>query len=245
VRLCRCPSLLKTTTGAHKEKDKNTDTSINHQVTSLSSFYYLTRPGAKAVRPDALSRMPGDRPNKHDTSDDRVKNRMRTVLTPEVLSEDILTDLLNTNSLNAAPLILPAMDRPMDDLITSAYATNLMAIDMTTALSDPTIRRWPKHLRKILRAPMLDFTVRQGCIWFRERLFAPPDDKLRTHILYRTHNTAPAGHPGRVKTTELVTRDYWWPRMRPRTSPVNEDIPCVPQLPATTTQPVAQTPRTE
>jgi NAD(P)-dependent dehydrogenase (short-subunit alcohol dehydrogenase family) len=42
VRLCRCPSLLKTTTGEHKKKDKNTDTSINHQVTSLSSFYYLT-----------------------------------------------------------------------------------------------------------------------------------------------------------------------------------------------------------
>jgi hypothetical protein len=180
---------------------------------SQFNFRIVYRPGAKAVRPDALSRMPGDRPNKHDTSDDRVKNRMRTVLPPEVLSEDVLTDLLNTNSLNAAPLILPAMDRPMDDLIASAYATNLMAIDMTTALSNPTTRRWPKHLRKILRAPMLDFTVRQGRIWFRERLFAPPDDELRTQILYRTHNTAPAGHPGRVKTTELVTRDYWWPRM--------------------------------
>jgi hypothetical protein len=38
VRLCRCPSLLKTTTS----RTTNTYTSINHQVTSQSSFYYLT-----------------------------------------------------------------------------------------------------------------------------------------------------------------------------------------------------------
>jgi hypothetical protein len=47
VRLCRCPSLLETITGEHKDKkDKETDTSINHQVTSLSLFYYLTVGGS-------------------------------------------------------------------------------------------------------------------------------------------------------------------------------------------------------
>jgi hypothetical protein len=50
-------------------------------------------------------------------------------------------------------------------------------------------------------------------IYYRDRLFAPPDDELRTQIVYRTHSTGPAGHPGRVKTLDLVTRTYWWPRL--------------------------------
>jgi hypothetical protein len=32
-------------------------------------------------------------------------------------------------------------------------------------------------------------------------------------IIYRTHNSEAGGHPGRMKTTELVSRSYFWPKM--------------------------------
>ena len=48
--------------------------------------------------------MPGDRPYKNDLSDDRVKNRMRTVLPLQVFSEDVLAELLDNTLIDAAPL---------------------------------------------------------------------------------------------------------------------------------------------
>jgi hypothetical protein len=32
-------------------------------------------------------------------------------------------------------------------------------------------------------------------------------------IIYRTHNSGAGGHPGRMKTTELVWKLYFWPKM--------------------------------
>ena len=60
---------------------------------------------------------------------------------------------------------------------------------------------------------MTDCKIVGGKIYYRDRLFAPPDDELRTQILYRTHSIAIVGHLGRVKTLDLVSRTYWWPRI--------------------------------
>lgn len=186
---------------------------------SQFNFRIVYRPGSRAVRPDALSRKPGDRPAKTDLDDDRIKNRLRIVLPPERFDSTALQELLQEanqeEDLLAAPidLILPAMDKPIDDLINQAYARSDLANTMLTALRDPLVKRWPKALRKELRIPMIDCKIIGNRIYYRDRLFAPPDDELRTQILYRTHSSGPAGHPGRIKTLDLITRDYWWPRM--------------------------------
>jgi RNase H-like domain found in reverse transcriptase/Reverse transcriptase (RNA-dependent DNA polymerase)/Integrase zinc binding domain len=186
---------------------------------SQFNFRIVYRPGSRAVRPDALSRKPGDRPAKTDLNDDRIKNRLRTVLPAERFDPDVLQELLQEanrkEDLLAAPIdvILPAMDKPIDDLIDQAYARSDLAITMLSALRDPLVKRWPKALRKELRIPIIDCKVMENRIYYRDKLFAPPDDELRTQILYRTHSSGPAGHPGRVKTLDLIARDYWWPRM--------------------------------
>jgi len=38
----------------------------------------------------------------------------------------------------------------------------------------------------------------------------PKDGELRAEIIQLYHNVPVAGHRGRWKTTELVTRNYWW-----------------------------------
>ena len=110
-------------------------------------------------------------------------------------------------------LIFPDMDRPIDDIIEAAYSTSPLAADMLAALRDPRVRNWPKAIRKELRIAKTDCTVTGNRIFYRDRLFVPPNDELRTQIIYRTHSTGPAGHPGRVKTVDLISRTYWWPRM--------------------------------
>ena len=50
--------------------------------------------------------------------------------------------------------------------------------------------------------------MRDDCIYL------PPDEDLRADIIQAHHDTPIAGHPGRYKTEELITRTYWWPGIR-------------------------------
>jgi RNase H-like domain found in reverse transcriptase/Reverse transcriptase (RNA-dependent DNA polymerase)/Integrase zinc binding domain len=185
------------------------------------NFRIVYRPGTKAVRPDALSRRSEDRPKRADINDDRIKNRQRTILPEHIFDPEALAEL--TREINeevdlaAAPIdvIMPAMDKPIDELIDRAYENSEMAQDMLTALRDAsTRRRWPKKWRKELRVAMADCAVIGNRIYYRGKLFIPPNDQeLKTQVIYRTHSTGPAGHPGRIKTIDLVSRTYWWPRI--------------------------------
>ena len=39
----------------------------------------------------------------------------------------------------------------------------------------------------------------------------PKDEDIRREVVRIYHDSPPAGHPGRWKTYELVSRNYWWP----------------------------------
>jgi hypothetical protein len=101
----------------------------------------------------------------------------------------------------------------MDDLIDRAYKRNDLAEIAIAALQDPKVRRWPTSIRHDMRVAMADCRVQGGRIYYRDRLFVPPDDELKVQILFRTHNSGLGGHPGRFKTADLISRTYWWPRM--------------------------------
>jgi RNase H-like domain found in reverse transcriptase/Integrase zinc binding domain len=180
------------------------------------NFRIVYRPGNKAVRPDALSRKREDRPSKTNASDERLKNRERVLLPADRFESAALEDLLaEANSdpdidMTAAPIdmVIPATEKPIDDLIAAAYASSNMAKTMLSSLRDPECRKWPKLLRKQLRIAMTDCKIVENKIYYRDKLFLPPDDELRTQVIYRTHSTGPAGHPGRTKTLDLLSRTY-------------------------------------
>ena len=43
------------------------------------------------------------------------------------------------------------------------------------------------------------------------KVYVLKDEKLRTEIIRLHHDVLIAGHGGKWKTVELVTRNYWWP----------------------------------
>src|SRR5205807_6922180 len=51
-------------------------------------------------------------------------------------------------------------------------------------------------------------------LWYQGKVWVPEDDKIRTAIIYRHHDQPSAGHGGTAKTTELISRRYYWPKMR-------------------------------
>ena len=42
-------------------------------------------------------------------------------------------------------------------------------------------------------------------------MYVPKDEELRAEVIRLHHDVPMAGHGGRWKTVELVTRNYWWP----------------------------------
>ena len=56
-----------------------------------------------------------------------------------------------------------------------------------------------------------DWSEEQGLILFRGKVYVPLNIQLRTEIVQLHHDTLQTGHPGRWRTYELVTRNYWWP----------------------------------
>ena len=58
-----------------------------------------------------------------------------------------------------------------------------------------------------------DPTNKEGVIFFQKRLRIPFDQGIRKEILELEHDHPTAGHLGQKKTLELVTRNFYWPKM--------------------------------
>jgi len=178
---------------------------------SRFNFQIVYRPGLKAAKPDALSRLPGYKPS---GADERLTHRHRTMLPRKNFDESAWEQLNEDVDINLAPAQLVELAaKSMDELVEEAYRDSGMAHEMVAALQDPAVRRWPKNLRQELRVAMTDCRLERGRIYYKDRLFLPPVDELRIQAIFRTHSTGPGGHPGRLKTTDLMARTYWWPRM--------------------------------
>jgi len=47
----------------------------------------------------------------------------------------------------------------------------------------------------------------------KEKVYVPKNGELRAEIIQLHHDVLVAGHGGRWKMMELVTRNYWWPEV--------------------------------
>ena len=72
-----------------------------------------------------------------------------------------------------------------------------------------------------LREGLDEWNTEHGLLLFRGKVYVPNDPELRKELVAMHHDTPAAGHPGRYKTLELLSRNYWWPSM---TKFVNEYV---------------------
>jgi len=50
-----------------------------------------------------------------------------------------------------------------------------------------------------------------GLILRDGKVYVPKNEKLRAEVIQIYHDTLVGGHRRQWKTTELVTRNFWWP----------------------------------
>ena len=51
--------------------------------------------------------------------------------------------------------------------------------------------------------------LRDESLYYRDRLYVPNDDELKAKLLRLYYETPAAGYPGRAKTYDLVSREYY------------------------------------
>ena len=56
-----------------------------------------------------------------------------------------------------------------------------------------------------------DWQYTEGILTYKGRVYIPSDPSLQWAILICCHNHKTAGHPGYLKTSQLVPSEFWWP----------------------------------
>ncbi|KAF7139775.1 hypothetical protein CNMCM5793_008355 [Aspergillus hiratsukae] len=203
----------------------------------LSRFNFMItyRPGKQGVKPDALTRRSEDLPKE---GDERLLHQSQTVLKKENLDLPIteMPVAINVTTRNQkkhprtpkparrvrfandpdrpnqpdCPDSLDSFDQPtpppdIERLLKLAYQADPTVQSILHALDEDEDR----HPEITLG----DCERRGDYLYYREKLYIPDHDELKAELLRSCHENPAAGHPGRTKTYELLSREYYWPKM--------------------------------
>lgn len=71
---------------------------------------------------------------------------------------------------------------------------------------------FPSHLG--LKTTLSECQIdHRGALCFRNRLWIPDWEPLRTALIQKTHDSHITGHPGRDSTLAILSRSFYWPCM--------------------------------
>jgi hypothetical protein len=94
--------------------------------------------------------------------------------------------------------------------------------EVTQAL-ESILKNGPRSITKGLE----DWNLEDGLILYRGQVYVPQNETLRRDIVKQYHDHVATGHPGRWKTYELVSREFWWPGISTFVKSYVDDAPHV------------------
>ena len=100
-------------------------------------------------------------------------------------------------------LFVNAVDLDLHDLIVSAYHDDPLADQTATILNFPSAL--PPNSKPE------DWILEDGLLFYKGRCYVPDNGELRRRITERFHDSLAAGHPGQLRTQQLLQEHYWWP----------------------------------
>ena len=209
---------------------------LNHRQERWSEFLsrfdfkMIFRPGKSVGKPDALTRRLGDLPM---GGDERLVANHQGVLKPWNLSSvttssnsangllQILADNMNEDPENAVEGPDDAIEVP-DNAIEDA--DNLDNTGQISTLLEEAyqVDPFPERILGLLRddirhckeISLADCKEKNGRLVYRDCIYVPDHMPLRLRLLQIHHDPPAIGHPGRTKTFELLSRQFYWPTMR-------------------------------
>ncbi|GKU08385.1 unnamed protein product [Fusarium langsethiae] len=179
---------------------------------SRFNFKITYQPGKQGVKPDALTRRSEDLPQE---GDERLAHQSQIVLKKEnwelpplrVKRARIRRPIWQTRPLRTPeePALSIELPKEISRLLDEGYQADDDLQSILQALKD----RAPRHPKITLA----ECKIVQERLLYRDRIYIPNYDPLRTALLKACHEHPIAGHPGRTRTYDLLYRDYYWPGM--------------------------------
>jgi hypothetical protein len=115
--------------------------------------------------------------------------------------------------------VADALSRRPDYTINAVYTVSppislLPAVQVASKKDE----QYSRLLHQVQSDSRTDFKIRDGLLYKEDNPSPPrlyiPDCSLRTDLLKEAHDSSTSGHLGRDKTYELLSRTFYWPRMR-------------------------------
>ena len=98
----------------------------------------------------------------------------------------------------------------MEDAFVQAIQVEPIASDLVKRIRDRS-NLLDRAVQQALDKGTQGWTNQDGVVTWKDRVYVPKDAPLREEIIRLHHDSTLTGHPGRYKTHELITRNYWWP----------------------------------
>jgi len=203
---------------------------------SRFDFKIIFQPQKSGGKPDALTRRSGDLSME---GDERLVANQQAVLKPWNLSSvttssnsangllQILADNMNEDPENAEDLENSvegpenAMEGP-DNAIEDVDNLDNTGKILTLLEEAYQVYPFPERILRLLRddvqqckeISLADCKEKNGRLVYRDCIYVPDHMLLRLRLLQNQYDPPVIGHPGRTKTFELLSRQYYWPVMR-------------------------------
>lgn len=158
-------------------------------------------------------------PKKRVSFSERVTTIMPANLKPEVarFAIHVLTDSRGDTEGSLEPELTPRSTSPEPQTPTIMLPEEVRELYEIAYRSDETLQDILAAIRvSKTRHPKIQLSqcqVRHGYLYYRERLYVPDDDELYAELTRLCHEIPAAGHPGRARTYQMMSRDYYWPGM--------------------------------
>lgn len=162
-------------------------------------FTIVYRKGTSNAKADALSRRSEYRPEGGGSTDSQPVTR---------LFRDGQLDLDSLKTRDCQPMLSCAS---LSQIKKIQFDSNLLAKIREAVRND---ERYRNTLTSVGTKNQNDSVeVVEGLLYYKGRLWVPEDNELRLIIAEVEHDSKVAGHFGIDKTIELITRNFYWPKM--------------------------------
>lgn len=169
-------------------------------------FLLEFRPGIKNSRADALTRRLED-----FDGEGKVEVCNDLIIPPQKIinckPSEKIDEISLINSISKRYLEISALK--LDSTFIKKFRKNLASDTFAQGIILALESGSSRHPHVDLGSCVVDS---DGLLIISELIYVP--ESLRTTIISTSHDHPAAGHPGRAKTLELVSRNFWWPKIR-------------------------------
>ena len=130
--------------------------------------------------------------------------------------------LAGPNTLSCCPDLLPSTTPENEgvtllppSLFINLINTSLLHHIQSSSTSDPLVlqalQSMDGSIPPAFRSCLSNWQSIKEILTYKGRVYIPSNLSLRQAILARCHNHETAGHPGYLKTRQLIASEFWWP----------------------------------